>query len=218
MASSFALSSALPESNPVLGMRTHRCPNAILTRFQRPACSISPRSAKTAIKARRLRSGSRSHPITCAYSNAAHDLEGQTHPPRQSGDVWIGKTKGLAFIGKAEITSDPAVAHQIVQDYPKRYLMARLGMHTPTQEMFDKGQIIPITIRPIRDLPEGFCFPARQARSEHRRRTTEVLVAKLLLRSSFDCGRKVRDAEESCDGCSVTLFRDRTRGPGGRDR
>ena len=29
--------------------------------------------------------------------------------------VWIGKTKGPAFIGKAEITSDPAVAHQIVE-------------------------------------------------------------------------------------------------------
>jgi hypothetical protein len=70
--------------------------------------------------------------------------------------VWIGKTKGPAFIGKAEITSDPTVARQIVADYPKRYLMARLGMHTPTQEMFDKGQILPITIRPVRDLPEGF--------------------------------------------------------------
>jgi len=70
--------------------------------------------------------------------------------------VWIGKTKGPAFIGKAEITNDPAVARQIVVDYPKRYLMARLGMHTPTQEMFDRGQIVPITIRPVRDLPEGF--------------------------------------------------------------
>lgn len=70
--------------------------------------------------------------------------------------VWIGKTKGPAFIGKAEITNDPAVARQIVVDYPKRYLMARLGMHTPTQEMFDRGHIVPITIRPVRDLPEGF--------------------------------------------------------------
>lgn len=70
--------------------------------------------------------------------------------------VWIGKTKGPAFIGKAEITSDPAVPRQIVEDYPKRYLMARLGLHTPTQEMFDKRQILPITITPVRDLPEGF--------------------------------------------------------------
>jgi hypothetical protein len=70
--------------------------------------------------------------------------------------VWIGKTKGPAFIGKAEITNDPAVAREIIVDYPKRYLMARLGMHTPTQELFNKGQIIPITIRPVRDLPEGF--------------------------------------------------------------
>ena len=70
--------------------------------------------------------------------------------------VWIGKTQGPAFVGKAEITKDPAVAQQIVEDYPKRYLMARLGLHTPTQEMFDKGQILPITITPVRDLPEGF--------------------------------------------------------------
>jgi hypothetical protein len=70
--------------------------------------------------------------------------------------VWIGKTKGPAFIGKAEITSDPAVPRQIVEDYPKRYLMARLGLHRPTQEMFDKGQILPITTTPVRDLPEGF--------------------------------------------------------------
>lgn len=70
--------------------------------------------------------------------------------------VWIGKRGGPAFIGKAEITSDPTVARQIVQDYPKRYLMARLGLHTPTQAMFDKGQILAIRITPVRDLPEGF--------------------------------------------------------------
>ncbi len=70
--------------------------------------------------------------------------------------VWIGKTKGPAFIGKAEITSDPAVPRQIVEDYPKRYLMARLGLHKPTQEMFDKGQILAIRITPVRDLPDGF--------------------------------------------------------------
>jgi hypothetical protein len=70
--------------------------------------------------------------------------------------VWIGKKRGPAFIGKAEITNDPAVSRQIVEDYPKRYLMARLGLHRPTQEMFDQGQLLPITITPVRDLPEGF--------------------------------------------------------------
>lgn len=70
--------------------------------------------------------------------------------------VWIGKRGGPAFIGKAEITGDPAVAHAIVQDYPKRYLMARLGLHTPTQQMFDKGEILAIKIAPVRDLPGGF--------------------------------------------------------------
>ena len=59
-------------------------------------------------------------------------------------------------LGKAEITSDPAVPRQTVEDYPKRYLMARLGLHRPTEEMFDKVQILPIAITPVRDLPEGF--------------------------------------------------------------
>ena len=70
--------------------------------------------------------------------------------------VWIGKKHGPAFIGKAEITSDPAVPRQIVEDYPKRYLMVRFGIHKPTKDMFDKGQVIAIKITPVRDLPEGF--------------------------------------------------------------
>jgi hypothetical protein len=70
--------------------------------------------------------------------------------------VWIGKKHGPAFIGKAEITRDPAVGRQIVEDYPKKYLMARLGLNRPTQEMFDKDQVISIKITPVRDLPDGF--------------------------------------------------------------
>jgi hypothetical protein len=70
--------------------------------------------------------------------------------------VWTGRKHGPAFIGKAEITSDPAVPRQIVEDYPKKYLMVRFGMHKPSQEMFDKGQVIAIKIKPVRDLPEGF--------------------------------------------------------------
>ena len=70
--------------------------------------------------------------------------------------VWIGKMQGPAFVGKAEITRDPRVSHQIVEDFPKRYLMARLGLHTPTQAMFDQGKILAIVITPVRDLPDGF--------------------------------------------------------------
>jgi hypothetical protein len=68
--------------------------------------------------------------------------------------VWIGKKHGP--IGKTEISSDPVVPRQIVEDYPKRYLMARLGLHRPTEEMFDKGEVISIKITQVRDLPEGF--------------------------------------------------------------
>jgi hypothetical protein len=70
--------------------------------------------------------------------------------------VWIGKRDGLAFIGKAEITNDPMVEQRIVQDYPQKYLTARLGLHRPTQEMFDSGRILAIKITPARDLPSGF--------------------------------------------------------------
>ena len=70
--------------------------------------------------------------------------------------VWIGKRSGPAFVGKAEITSEPAVTNQIVKDYPQKYLLARLGFHKPSQEKFVQGQIIAIKIVSVRDLPEGF--------------------------------------------------------------
>lgn len=70
--------------------------------------------------------------------------------------VWIGKRHGPAFVGKAEITNDPSVIHQIVEDYPKQYLLARMGFHKPTEEMFKKGGVISIAITPVRDLPKGF--------------------------------------------------------------
>jgi hypothetical protein len=70
--------------------------------------------------------------------------------------IWIGRKHGPAFIGKAEISSDPAVERQIIEDYPKKYLLARFGFHRPTQEIFDKGGIFSIVITPVRDLPESF--------------------------------------------------------------
>lgn len=70
--------------------------------------------------------------------------------------VWIGKRGGPAFIGKAKITSDPAVSSHIVKDYPQKYLLARFGFHKPNQEMFTDGRIVAIKITPVRDLPEGF--------------------------------------------------------------
>lgn len=157
MASTFALSSALAESNPGAG-------SADAQVSQRDTDALSTASVLYIATVRKDGNQSAAAPVWFTVA-PDHVVLIQTQPTTWKAKrirrgspviVWIGKTKGPAFIGKAEITSDPAVAHQIVQDYPKRYLMARLGMHTPTQEMFDKGQIIPITIRPIRDLPEGF--------------------------------------------------------------
>jgi hypothetical protein len=48
------------------------------------------------------------------------------------------------------------VERRIVTDYRQKYLTARLGLHRPTQQMFDSGRIVAIKIAPARDLPSGF--------------------------------------------------------------
>jgi general stress protein 26 len=70
--------------------------------------------------------------------------------------VWIGDENGPAFTGKAELTNDAAAKNQIIEDYPKKYLQARMGLHKPSNESFDKGDRVAIKITPIRDLPDGF--------------------------------------------------------------
>jgi general stress protein 26 len=70
--------------------------------------------------------------------------------------VWIGRRDGVAFVGKAQITSEPAIINRIVTDYPQKYFLARLGLHRPSEEKFNQGQIVAIKIIPVRDLPEGF--------------------------------------------------------------
>jgi len=70
--------------------------------------------------------------------------------------VWIGKGRGAAFIGRAALTSDPLVIDQIVKDYPKKYLLARLGFHRPTKLSFERGERLAVKITPLRALPRGF--------------------------------------------------------------
>jgi len=70
--------------------------------------------------------------------------------------VWIDDDNGPAFIGRAEITTEPAALNQIIEDFPKKYLQARVGLHKPSQEAFDKGDRVAIKITPLRDLPDGF--------------------------------------------------------------
>jgi Pyridoxamine 5'-phosphate oxidase len=70
--------------------------------------------------------------------------------------VWIGAAGGPAFIGKAEIVSDQAMQKQIITDYPRKYLLARVGFARPTAAKFSSGKIISIRITPLQDLPDGF--------------------------------------------------------------
>jgi hypothetical protein len=70
--------------------------------------------------------------------------------------LWIAKRDGPALIGNAEITNNPELTKRIVEDYLRKYLLARLGFHRPRPARFDSGEILAIEITPIRDLPDGF--------------------------------------------------------------
>jgi hypothetical protein len=70
--------------------------------------------------------------------------------------IWIGSGVGPAFIGKAEITQNHDLQEQVLQEYPKKYLLARVGFSRPTRAKLDSGQIVVIRVAPTRDLPEGF--------------------------------------------------------------
>lgn len=70
--------------------------------------------------------------------------------------IWIGSRSGPAFIGKAEIVQDKVVQDQVIEQYPKKYLLARIGFARPSRAKLDSGQIVVIRVDPVRDLPEGF--------------------------------------------------------------
>jgi Pyridoxamine 5'-phosphate oxidase len=70
--------------------------------------------------------------------------------------IWIGARTGPAFIGKAEIVTDPKLQDLVIAEYPKKYLLARIGFARPSRAKLDSGQIIVIHISPTRDLPDGF--------------------------------------------------------------
>ena len=70
--------------------------------------------------------------------------------------IWIGKADGPAFIGKAEIVTDPALQDEVIAEYPRKYLLARVGFAKPTREKIDDNRICVIRITPVRDLPDGF--------------------------------------------------------------
>lgn len=70
--------------------------------------------------------------------------------------IWIGTRTGPAFIGKAEIVTDTKLQDKVIAEYPKKYLLARIGFARPSRAKLDRGQIVVIRISPTRDLPAGF--------------------------------------------------------------
>lgn len=70
--------------------------------------------------------------------------------------IWIGERSGPAFIGKAEIVQDTKVQDEVLEQYPKKYMLARIGISRPTRAKLDAGQIVVIRISPVRDLPDGY--------------------------------------------------------------
>jgi Pyridoxamine 5'-phosphate oxidase len=69
--------------------------------------------------------------------------------------VWMGRN-GPAFIGRAQLTDNPIVIDQIIKDYPRKYLMARLGWHRPGRTSFARGERVAIMISLLHALPRGF--------------------------------------------------------------
>jgi general stress protein 26 len=70
--------------------------------------------------------------------------------------VWVGNKRGVAFIAKAEIIDDPKLVGQIIKDFPRKYLMAWLGLHRPSKSSFQRGTRVAIQISPVHMLPPGF--------------------------------------------------------------
>jgi hypothetical protein len=98
-------------------------------------------------------------------TTAGHDVLIETSPTSWKAKrikrgspamIWIGTRTGPAFIGKAEIVTDTAMQEQVIAEYPKKYLLARIGFARPSRAKLDRGQIVVIHISPTRDLPDGF--------------------------------------------------------------
>jgi general stress protein 26 len=70
--------------------------------------------------------------------------------------VWIGKPRGPAFIGKAEITNDQTLQDKILTDFRQKYLRNWLLGTGPSRAEFESGELVAIKITPVRDLPDGF--------------------------------------------------------------
>src|SRR5262249_46538565 len=70
--------------------------------------------------------------------------------------VWIDKADGPAFVGKAQISSDPAVRDKILKDFHDKYWQNRMLGVGPSRAKFDSGDRVAIVITPSHDLPDGF--------------------------------------------------------------
>src|ERR1700730_862643 len=77
--------------------------------------------------------------------------------------VWIGSRTGPAFIGKAEIVQDKNLQDLVIEQYPKKYLLARVGFARPSRAKLDSGQIVVIRISLVRDLPGFTSEPGTRA-------------------------------------------------------
>ena len=77
--------------------------------------------------------------------------------------VWIGSRTGPAIIGKAEIVQDKKLQDEVIEQYPKKYLLARVGFARPSRAKLDSGQIVVIRIIPARDLPGLTSEPGTRA-------------------------------------------------------
>src|SRR5271156_326114 len=55
-----------------------------------------------------------------------------------------------------DVLIETALQDQVIAEYPKKYLLAWLGIARPSHAKLDRGQIVVIRISPTRELPAGF--------------------------------------------------------------
>lgn len=57
--------------------------------------------------------------------------------------VWIGWRAGPALIGVGEPGNEPALSKQIIDDFQRKYLLARIGFYHSRFARFESGRILP---------------------------------------------------------------------------
>lgn len=62
--------------------------------------------------------------------------------------VWVGAADGPAFVTKAELSSDPALAERMGPVYAQKYWIAWLGLFQPRASRVREGKTLIVVVHP----------------------------------------------------------------------